>query len=479
MNICEISSVLNEPVLKDRNTDITPGAKAKNNLRPVRRLVTMDGQLMRYFCSVVTILSFSLSSTASIAVEIPMQATQMQTPVKTSAAYAINIDNDPLTDQNKTATSIHKDILDRIQEPPNSLQLTKLQSAVNFYTKLAITNQWQVTPKGKLLSFGEIDPHVRLLRNKLVLLGDHPPIECTEEKDELFDIELHEALIRFQTRHGGKPDGILGPQTRSHLNVTPYQRVNQLKVNIARIKDFSPNTDRFIQVNIPEYRLYLYEHNQPILSMKTIVGKKKRKTPVFNSLVDRIVVNPSWHVPKSIAYKDIIPALKEDPNHLTKMNLKVVTGWGDSKKFIATEDIDYEKLYTGKNYQRFWEAPSKKNTLGSVKFLTNGPYSVYLHDTSAKRLFNESNRAYSSGCIRLEQPRKLADELMRMTHGWTSSKLDSVFKQTKTKQYHLNDPIPLHVTYWTAWVDSKGLTHFRSDIYKRDKYQLSIAQSSD
>ncbi len=434
---------------------------------------------MRYFLNFITFISFLALSMTSIAVETPAQTARMQTPTEDSTIYHSTQDNNPLTHSTIETTLIHTDTTSDIKKPPLTLQLAKLQSALDFYENIAKTKKWQTTPKGKLLSFGEIHPHVRLLRNKLVLLGDHPPLECAQVKDELFDIELHEALIRFQTRHGGKADGILGPNTRFHLNVTPYQRVNQLKVNIARITDFSPNTDRFIQVNIPEYRLYLYEHNQQILSMKTIVGKKKRKTPVFNSLVDRIVVNPSWHVPKSIAYKDIIPALKEDPNHLTKMNLKVVTGWGDSKKFIAAEDIDYEKLYTGKNYQRFWEAPSNKNTLGSVKFLTNGPYSVYLHDTSAKRLFNESNRAYSSGCIRLEQPRKLADELMRMTHGWTSSELDAVFKQAKTKQYRLNDPIPLHVTYWTAWVDSKGLTHFRSDIYKRDKYQLSIAQSSD
>lgn len=359
--------------------------------------------------------------------------------------------------------------------PPSTLQnkITLMEASLAFYEALAEQNDWSPISRVKLISFGDQHRVVPQLRQKLIKLGDHPPVACGQLQDRLFDIELHEALMRFQSRHGGKIDGIFGPQTRRQINISPNQRAMQLKVNIYRIKTFSPATDRFIQVNIPDYKLHLFEHNQHILTMKTIVGKKKRKTPVFDSQIDRIVVNPSWHVPKSIAYKDILPALKEDPNHLAKVGIDIVSGWGKAKQFIAPEQIDESKLYIGKNYQRFWQAPGKQNTLGSVKFLTNGPYSVYLHDTSAKRLFNEPNRAFSSGCIRLEQPRKLADALMRMTHGWERSQLDPVFDNDKTTEFRLADPIPLHVTYWTAWVDNQGLTHFRTDLYKQDRYELS------
>ena len=355
-------------------------------------------------------------------------------------------------------------------------KLIHMEASLSFHESLVNRGPWKAIPRGKLLRFGDEHAHIPLLREKLVILGDHPPLDCASISDPLFDIELHDALVRFQTRHGGKQDGILGPQTRKQLNINPSRRAEQLKVNIHRIKNFLPSTDRFIQVNIPEFRLRLFEQGQPILSMKTIVGKKKRKTPVFDSQIDRVVINPSWHVPKSIAYKDILPALKADPDHLDKVNIKLVTGWGNNKQFISPAELDESKLYSGKNYQRFWQAPSTKNTLGSVKFLTNGPYAVYLHDTSAKRLFNEPNRAFSSGCIRLEEPRKLADALMRMTHGWDSSKLDPLFSQEKTKEFRLEDPIPLHVTYWTAWIDNHGLTHFRNDLYRRDRYELSQLQ---
>ncbi|WP_415881407.1 L,D-transpeptidase family protein [Neptuniibacter sp. QD72_48] len=353
----------------------------------------------------------------------------------------------------------------------NPIQI--LQKEYEKYRALADTQQWKTIPRGPLLRFGDTHPHVPMIREKLITLGDLSSANCSSISDPLFDTELHEALERFQKRHGAKVDGIAGPETRRTLNVSLHKRADQLYVNILRLQQFQPNTDRYIQVNVPDFRLHLIEQGRSVLSMKTIVGKKKRKTPIFETEVNRIVINPSWHVPKSIAYRDIVPELEKDPSFLKKARLNLVTGWGNNKRIIAAEDIDYDKLYKGENYQRFWEAPSSSNTLGSVKFLTSGPYSVYLHDTSAKRLFNESKRAFSSGCIRVEQPRQLADQLMRMTQGWNSSKLDPLFEQEKTKHIRLLDPIPLHVTYWTAFIDQDGDLNFRHDLYKRDRYDLT------
>lgn len=351
--------------------------------------------------------------------------------------------------------------------------IVRLEQELLFYSNLDATVTWPKLRRGPLLQFGDEHPDIPVLRRMLMLLGDLSDDECELNKERLFDIELHEALIQFQKRHGGKPDGILGPFSRQQLNISPAKRADQIRVNIARLNDFSPASSRYIQVNIPEFQLRLMDHGNPILEMKTIVGRKKRKTPVFSTAIDRIVVNPSWHVPKSIAYKDILPALQEDPDYLNKINIQLVTGWGNSKRFIPADKLDLEKLYKGNNYQRFWEAPGKKNTLGSVKFLTNGPYSVYLHDTSAKRLFDEPKRAFSSGCIRVEKPRRLADELMRLTQGWTPNELNKHFDQKKTRQISLEEPISLHVTYWTAFIDQDGQMNFRHDLYRRDRYELS------
>lgn len=353
-------------------------------------------------------------------------------------------------------------------------QVLRMHAELTYYLNLAETAQWDRIGHGPLLKEGDKHPQVIQLRERLLQLGDLDNGQnCQVNRDSTFDSHLTQALQRFQLRHGAKIDGVLGPQTRRLLNIRPEKRAEQIGVNLSRIEAFQPNTDRYILVNIPEYKLRLFEQGRSILKMKTIVGRKKRKTPVFDTQINRIVVNPSWHVPKSIAYKDIIPALKEDPDYLKKTNLQIVTGWGKGKKFIPTEELDYDKFYKGSNYQRIWGPPSKSNALGSVKFLTDDHRSIYLHDTNAKGLFEKNNRAFSSGCIRVEQPRKLADELMRMTRGWDELKLDPIFERSETHQINLPDPIPLHVTYWTAFVDEEGFMNFRNDPYRFDSYELS------
>ncbi|WP_286238408.1 L,D-transpeptidase family protein [Neptuniibacter halophilus] len=357
--------------------------------------------------------------------------------------------------------------------PARQHQIQRMQQALLYYRELAATHDWPAIPKGPYLRLGDTHPHIALLRSKLLLLNDLDASAYIPGQEQVMDPALEQALKNFQQRHGRKVDGILGPGSRRELNISPGQRADQIQLNIHRQSNFTPRTDRYIQVNIPEFRLRLFEHDKPVLNMKTIVGRSKRKTPVFDTEVDRIVINPSWHVPKSIAYKDILPALKEDPEYLTKINLKLVTGYGNQQKVLPASELDQDRLYRGDNFQRFWEPPGEGNTLGKVKFLTSGPYAVYLHDTSAKRLFESDRRAFSSGCIRLEQPRQLADELMRMTHGWSKTRLDPLFSQTRQRYLKLPDPIPLYVIYWTSFIDDQGRLNFRPDLYKRDRHELA------
>lgn len=356
------------------------------------------------------------------------------------------------------------------------LQIEELEKHKFLLEGLANENKWPPIPHVRLLSFGDQSDVVTIIRQRLIQLGDLTFPESTLS-DKTFDFELRNALIHFQRRHGLKADGILGPATRRTLNVSPLTRINQITINIERLKAFTPESDRYILVNIPDYRLYLFERGRPVLEMKTIVGKKKRKTPVFETTINRIVVNPSWHVPKSIAFKDIVPELENNPDYLKKHNLLLVEGWGDNKKILTQAELDIERLYTGDNYQRFWEPPSNNGTLGSVKFLTSGPYSIYLHDTSAKRLFAEENRAFSSGCIRVEKPRQLADELMRMSNGWKSNQLEPLFKNEERHLINMPTAIPLYVNYHTAFIDENGL-NFRRDIYKRDLWEFAQYQKS-
>ena len=364
--------------------------------------------------------------------------------------------------------------LESIPETKHHLQdqLDQLHSEMNKLEELSLNVTWPILKKTRLLSFGDYHHQIPVLREMLIHLGDLNE-SLNEKQSPLFDLELHHALIRFQQRHGNKADGILGPATRRQLNITPSARSEQILLNIYRMNSFQPENDQFIQVNVPDYKLHLIDHGIETLTMKTIVGKRKRKTPIFTTEVNRVVVNPSWYVPKSIAYKDILPIYKEDPAYLDKKNLKVVTGWGAQRKLIPAAEVDLEKMYKGESYQRLWEPPGEANTLGKVKFLTNGPYSVYLHDTSAKSLFSEDKRAFSSGCIRVEQPRKLADALLRMSNQIPLAEVDDLFSRTKTTRVKLQKPIKLYVTYWTSWVDKTGNLNFRDDLYRRDRYELS------
>ena len=349
--------------------------------------------------------------------------------------------------------------------------INKMLDAINRYEHLAKTKDWPVLPSGPLLSFGDTHPQIPILREQLQLLGDYP-VDDNCDTTDLFDIDLHDALIRFQQRHGRKVDGILGRNSRRLLNVSPQQRAEKLKLNVYRITQFENPAPPYIRVNIPEYNLRFFQQEQPTLTMKTIVGKRKRKTPIFNTEINRVVVNPSWHVPKSIAYKDIIPAWNNDPDYLKKINLKVVSGWGARQQQVPDSEVIPDNLYKGGNYQRFWEPPSDKNTLGKVKFLTTGPYAIYLHDTSAKRLFLQEKRSFSSGCIRLEQPRKLADALLAYSNRMEESDVTPIFNRMETKTLQLTRPVKLFTTYWTAWQDEDGTLHFRDDIYRRDTQDL-------
>lgn len=367
------------------------------------------------------------------------------------------------------------DIPATIEIPEPRIQESQIDLLHTEMLRLEKLNQqviWPVLSKGPLLKIGDSHSQIPQIREILMHLGDLKSIK-SEKNSQTFDQDLYEALIRFQKRHGGKVDGLLGPSTRRQLNRSPQDRADLILLNIYRMEQFTPQSDKYVRVNVPDYRLHLIDEGRETLSMKTIVGKRKRKTPIFSTDINRVVVNPSWHVPRSIAYKDILPIYKNDPEYLDKKNLKVVTGWGSNKKILTAEEIDLEKMYRGENYQRLWEPPSESNTLGKVKFLTTGPHAVYLHDTSARRLFSESKRAFSSGCIRVEQPKKLADALLEMSNQLPVAKVDRLFSSSKTVQVNLQKPIKLYVTYWTSWVDEQGILQFRDDLYKHDRYELS------
>ncbi|WP_261841212.1 L,D-transpeptidase family protein [Aliamphritea ceti] len=365
----------------------------------------------------------------------------------------------------------------------------ELQQAIGFYQTLN-TLPWPVLRKtNKLLRLEDNHPDLAIMRHQLLLLGDltapyttpHNTSDNAADTDtkansaEYFDQHLEQALKHFQQRHGIKVDGILGPQSRKALNISPAHRIQQLALNIHRQNQFADKaSQRFIQVNIPEFRLRLFDQNELLLEMKTIVGRKTRKTPVFDTHIQALVINPSWNVPKSIAFKDILPRWQEDPEYLQRKNLQVLAGWNSSRP-VPAEEIDLTKMYQGNEYQRLWEPPGMGNTLGRIKFISRSQYAIYLHDTSAPRLFDEHNRAFSSGCIRVAEARQLADTLLSLSEPEDVS-LEPILSHSRTQTLPLQQPVNLHVTYWTAWISPKGTLNFREDLYKRDRWQMQEHQ---
>lgn len=354
---------------------------------------------------------------------------------------------------------------------------SSLGDAVLFYEGLQYSGLWRRIDSGPLLKRGEFHRQVSLLRNQLLLLGDLSPIANAPLFSQQFDIDLEAALKSFQARHALKTDGILGPKTRDALNVPPWKRIDQLALNIHRQRQLviSP-TESYVHVNLPEYRLRVYHQGDVLLEMKTIIGKRSRQTPVFSTTIRQLVVNPSWSVPKSIAFKDIIPRWQQDDTYLAKHNLQVLAGWDLPQSLVPENEINFNKLYRGENYQRFWEPPGENNTLGRVKFPLTSGNSIYLHDTRTKYLFDAEKRTFSSGCIRLEEPRSFANVLIDLSNQWQPELLDPLFDAQDTVFVRLENPIPVHITYWTAWLNKKGELYFSSDPYLRDGVDFAQLQ---
>jgi murein L,D-transpeptidase YcbB/YkuD len=278
--------------------------------------------------------------------------------------------------------------------------------------------------------------------------------------------EVDAALKRFQARHGLDPDGAVGPATQAALNVPIGARIEQIRVNLERgrwlLHDLAPT---FLLVNVAGFEVYYLRDRTVVWSARAQVGKPYRATPIFRSEMTYLVLNPTWTVPPSILAHDILPAQKRDRSTLAKKRLQVIDHDG---RPVPESSIDWANA-TPRNFRYMLrQAPGPDNALGRVKFMFPNAYSVYLHDTPSKALFEKSERAFSSGCIRVENPLELAALLLEGQQGWDRQAIDRAVAGGKTESVTLARPLPVLLTYWTAWVDRDGVLQLRTDIYGRD-----------
>ncbi|HMA60862.1 MAG TPA: L,D-transpeptidase family protein [Halanaerobiales bacterium] len=288
--------------------------------------------------------------------------------------------------------------------------------------------------------------------------------------DEDFSQLLEEAVKNFQMRHGLKADGIVGPETKESLNVSIDEKIKKITINMERLR-WLPQTlgNPYIFVNIADYKLKVVENNEELFNIKVIVGKRQRSTPVFSDEISYIVLNPYWTVPKKIAVEDKLQLIKKDINYLAENNYKVLKVSNGNLVEVDYSKIDWQKLNRD-NFNYFLrQDPGPNNALGQIKFMFPNKYSVYLHDTPSKELFLEEQRNFSSGCIRLQEPFKLAEYILKKNNKWDNVKINEILATDKEEVIYLAKRIPIHIVYMTAWVNDNYQIQFRNDIYQRDQ----------
>jgi murein L,D-transpeptidase YcbB/YkuD len=344
----------------------------------------------------------------------------------------------------------------------------RLKQVLASYKEIAAKGGWPVVPQGPKMQKDDRGERIALLRARLFASGE---LNAKSTADStLFDEELDLAVRGFQHRYGLDADGTVGPATLEALNVSAQKRVEQIRVNLERWRWLPQNLgERYILVNIANFGLDVIEQTKPIMTMRVVVGKYFRRTPVFSDRMTYLVLSPYWHVPPRIAVEDKLPLIRKNPDYLSQENIKVYQGWDAKTKEIDPKSIDWSQI-TARNFNyRLRQEPGPKNALGRVKFMFPNKFDVYLHDTPSRELFSKTVRTFSSGCIRIEKPIELAEYLLQKDPQWNrESILDAIDKRIE-RTVLLPESIPIHLLYWTAWAEEDGTVQFRNDIYGRDK----------
>ena len=301
------------------------------------------------------------------------------------------------------------------------------------------------------------------IRNQLYLLGDL----AVNDSSTLFDGGLEAAVKRFEKRHGLSEKGIIAGETLRALQVPLHERIQQLLINIERSRWVPAGRQGdYLVVNIPAFKLLVYHNDNLQWSCNVIVGKSEaaNNTVIFNDDLKYIVFSPYWNIPENILTRETLPEIKKDLHYLSTHDMEVVD---DKGHIIDPANIDWE-LYTSHFPYTIRQCPGKNNALGLVKFLFPNSYDIYMHDTPEKSLFNETTRTFSHGCIRVEEPYKLAAYLLRDDTAMTAGKMNELLYGGKETFVRLKNKVPVFIAYFTAWVDMEGRLNFRDDVYHHD-----------
>ena len=358
------------------------------------------------------------------------------------------------------------------QRSPSRLQVEfdALQAALGRYRGLAASGGWPELSNGPTIRPGDEGPRIAVLAGRLAASGD---LASAAAGSSYYDETLQSAVRRFQLRHGLEPDALVGRATLRALNVSVGQRINQLRVNLERMRPYLDiDVENYVLVNIVAFQATLVRGGQAAWTTNVIVGGVEDQTPEFHSELKSVVFNPTWSVPYSIASEEMLPRIIQNSDYFTDNGYQVFDRDGNP---VDPAGVDW-KAFSERNFPfSLVQRPGPANQLGRIKFMVPNPYSVCIHDTPARSLFANVNRALSHGCVRIYDPLSVA-EIVLSSEGMTREEIDMQIESGETRTVALEEPLPVYIVYWTAESGDGGGVHFYRDIYERDAGALDALQ---
>ncbi len=326
-----------------------------------------------------------------------------------------------------------------------------LKNVLKKYREIEKQGGWEpITTDSSISAYkvGDSSKVIAQIRHRLFISGDI----ATDSKKPIYDKELSKGVLKYKKRIGSFASTIILQKHIKELNIPISQRIKTIIINMERCRwvsnDIFKNKE-FIAINIPSYQLSYFIDGKPALRLKAVVGKALNKTVIFSAPMKYIVFSPYWNVPKSILDKEILPGIEKNENYLADHNME----W---------------------NNDNVRQKPGPKNSLGLIKFLFPNSNDIYLHDTPSKNLFEREDRAFSHGCIRIQNPNTLAELILRNDKNWDAAKIEEAMNRGVESWYTLKNKIPVYIGYFTAWVDEDNNVRFYEDVYKRDEALASL-----
>jgi len=362
----------------------------------------------------------------------------------------------------------NKDVIAELADlTPKYSGYRKLKHKLVEYRAVAENGGWPTIPDGDDLELGSKGDRVALLQQRLLINGELSEISGEGK----FNKDLEQAVIQYQENNGLYDDGIVESDTLRALNVSAKTRIRQIELNMDKMRLLPDDLGKeYLMINLPEYSLNLIKNHKAVLTMDVAVGGAEHPSCVLNSKVTYLVLNPYWYVPTSIAAKEFLPAMQNDPTYFSRKNVQMLKRVAkDDYKVINPDSINWNKMTEREmNKYRFQQLPGEGNALGRVKFMFQNACQMYLHDSNESELFDVYKRDFSHGCVRVSEPVNLTNYILGVEKGLSSDEVSDMLDKDRNKTISFPNPINIYFVYFTAWVDNNDWVQFRNDVYHFD-----------